>query len=317
VHVEPATMSPPLLTSESIENELLRSDTKHHGTINAMATNSEYLYTAMSDGMLTTWNLETLQPLHSVRIGNKSLLSVAADSHHVYVGGSYIEDILTVLRREDTSHLVSIRCGHGSIMAIVDGRTEILTASSDGTIDIWKKGDWKRTGSMTSQHKIALCLHIDSHHIFAGGIDDFVSIFNLDTHSHIQNLYGHNADIFSIWSDQEYLYSGSGEVWWGGPGSPRPPSFEAATRVWDKSSWNCVTVLEGHRDNVNAIRSDGSHIYSVSDDGSVRAYKKEDWTQTGLTLGRHPIKALVQTEKFLYTSVSNEIVRIPKSILVQ
>lgn len=310
-------MSSPLLTSESVEDELLRSDTRHHCTINAMSIDNGYLYTAMSDGMLMAWDLETLQPLQWVRIGKESLLSVAVDSHYVYVGGSYIEDILTVLHREDITHLTSIRCGHGSIMAIVGSGSNILTVSSDGTIDIWRKAEWMRTGSMVSQHEIALCLHVNGHNIFAGGIDDFVSIFDVDTHSHIKNLYGHNADIFSIWSDKRHLYTGSGEVWWGGPGSPRPSSFETAIRIWERSSWNCVMVLEGHRDNINAICGDGSHIYSVSDDGSVRAYRKKDWMQTGLTLGMHPIKALVQNKEYLYASVSDEIIRIPKKLLLQ
>ena len=102
-------------------------------------------------------------------------------------------------------------------------------------------------------------------------------------------------------------------MWWGGPGSPRPPSFESAIRVWKKDSWECTMLLEGHNDNVNAIAVDTEAVYSVSDDGTIRVYQKNDWSSTWANLETGPLKALVLDKSHIYLGgTTGNIWRIPK-----
>ena len=117
---------------------------------------------------------------------------------------------------------------------------------------------------------------MDRKYIFAGGIDDCINVFTRDELNQVASLEGHNSNILSLTSDDDYLYSGSGELWWGGPGSPRPPEFESSIRVWDKKDWSCVAVLQGHTDNVNDVATDKKYVYSISDDSTLRVYLKKD-----------------------------------------
>ncbi|GAH37287.1 unnamed protein product, partial [marine sediment metagenome] len=108
----------------------------------------------------------------------------------------------------------------------------------------------------------------------------------------------------------KHLYSGSGELWWGGPGSPRPPEFESAVRVWDKKDWSCVTVLKGHTDNVNSIAVDNKYVYSISDDATLRIFSKIDWTETlCLKLDVMRIDAMTTDENSIYIGCSDGSVR--------
>jgi hypothetical protein len=160
---------------------------------------------------------------------------------------------------------------------------------------------------------IATTTTVDDQHIYVGGVDDFVTVLDRTTYGQVAKLEGHESDIFSLYVDGDYLYSGSGEVWWGGPGSPRPPSFESAIRVWDKGTWECRHLLEGHSDNVNVIVGDSNRIYTVSDDGTLRSFSKSDWSTVVLRVSTRPLKTLLSYDGFLYISnPEGRIIKLPK-----
>jgi WD40 repeat protein len=151
---------------------------------------------------------------------------------------------------------------------------------------------------------------IDKKYIYAGGIDDCTNVFDREDHEQVASLEGHDSNILSLAVDDDYLYSGSGEIWWGGPGSPRPPQFESAIRVWDKRDWSCVCVLEGHSDNVNAISVDEKFVYSISDDASLRVYSKSDWMEVyTVQLPVARIDALTIDKNSLYLGCSDGSIR--------
>ncbi|NHI83977.1 MAG: hypothetical protein EAX81_06725 [Candidatus Thorarchaeota archaeon] len=125
---------------------------------------------------------------------------------------------------------------------------------------------------------------------------------------------GHNVDVFSLAIDDEFVYSDSGEVWWGDIGSSHSSSFETTIRVW-KKTWECMSVLEGHSDNANSISVNDKAVYSTSDNGTIRAIFKADWTFAGVVdLGVGPLKCIAIDRKDLYTcDKSEEVYRVPKA----
>jgi len=301
------------LTLDSIKDEVVFSSAELDFAPDALATDGEVLYSIGPDGFLTTWSLDTLRLLRTYKLSSEGLLSIVLDYDHLYLGSTYSVSALSVWRRNDLSPVISIKDEQGSILSLFDAGNEIVAARSSGTLDFFSKSDWMKVMSLDSQHAIATTTTMDDHFIYVGGIDDFVTVFNRSTYGHVTKLEGHYADIFSLYADTDYLYSGSGEVWWGGPGSPRPPSFESAIRIWDKGTWECIALLEGHTDNVNVITGDEHYIYSVSDDGSLRSYSKSDWSQTVLIASRRAVKTLLLYEDHLYISdADGKIMKIRK-----
>jgi hypothetical protein len=189
----------------------------------------------------------------------------------------------------------------------------LVCASVDGSISIIEVPNWYEPQILETDQKILQAVEIDKHHIYAGGIGNKVSIFRIDNHDLITELIGHDANIFSLLVHDKFVYSGSGEIWWGGPGSPRPSVFESAVRVCDKSNWERVSILDGHKDNVNDIRIDEGNVYSVSDDGTVRIYSKEDWSQKIVIEVDQRINAITTDTDSIYIACGDaSIIQIDK-----
>ncbi len=303
------------LMLKDIQDDILFSPIEDESVINALATDGNLLYSVSSNGMLATWSLETLRQLQSLKVSKEIPLSIALNTTYIFVGSSSSEGSLGVWRKDDLSPVISIKDEFSSILGLAITEEEVLAARSSGLLDFYVLNDWMKTASLATKQAIATTLTVDDEYIFVGGIDDFVTVFKKESYSHVTNLEGHYADIFSLCSDEEYILSGSGEVWWGGPGSPRPPSFESAIRVWKKGTWECVKILEGHTDNVNALSADDRRIYSISDDGTLRSYEKGDWAQTVIPLSDRPLKSMVAFDDHLYVCDGRgRMMRITKSV---
>jgi len=300
---------------QDLLQEILVSSIAQEGFINAMATDGQLLFSVDFAGRLMIWSMDTLEHLRTTTIGTEGLLSIILDDDYVYIGSSYIDGHVSVWRKEDLSPVIALKDGQGSVLSLCDTGTEVVAARSSGTIDFFSKSDWMKIASLDSQHQLATVLSVDDDFIYVGGINDYVTVFKLSNHSPVTRLEGHDADIFSICIDGDYLLSGSGEIGWGGPGSPRPPSFESAIRMWKRGTWEFVRLLEGHTDNINSIATDEHNIYSISDDGTLCSYSKTDWSQTKLTISKRPLKSMVLHDRYLYIC-NNEghILRIPTNI---
>jgi WD40 repeat protein len=233
---------------------------------------------------------------------------------YIFIGGSYNEPFITAVDRSSLQESTTQKKHSGSVFSLYYHDDELVSGSANDTVSIWNPFDLSKKKSFVAGQHIVHAVACDNDYIFVGGINDLVGVYRRSNLEKIADLTGHNADIFSLATDDEFIYSGSGEVWWGGPGSPRPSSFESAIRVWSKGTWSCITVLEGHSDNVNAIMVDEHAVYSVSDDGTLRVYRKADWTSVGvLDLEAGALKALASDNDDLYVGgISGELHRVPK-----
>jgi WD40 repeat protein len=266
-------------SSKSLQPQILRNELGSYVTIDALAVDAKNLFAADSDGGLTVWEKPDLVSSKYIP-GQTStrIITLHSDGQYLYSGSDSGDPVVRVYTPD--LDLIKILKGHvGTVFDIVTDSDFLFTGSGDATAKIWKKDGWNNIDSITAQTHFVLAIAIDSEHIYAGGIDNCTNIFSRSTLRRVNSLYGHDATILSLAVDNDYVYSGSGELWWGGPGSPRPPTFESSVRVWDKKDWDCVHVLKGHSDNVNALGVDEFYVYSASDDGTVRVYSKSDWSE--------------------------------------
>jgi len=253
---------------------VLRNVTGNLITITAITVDDKNLYASDSDGGITVWDKLSFDSPKAIPGQTATqIISLFSDGQNLYSGSISGDPEVRVYNTD--LDLIEVLKGHvGTVFDITADSRHLVTGSGDATVKIWKKNDWTNIGSIKAQTHFVLSIGLDEKYIYAGGIDNCTNIFSRSDFRRITSLYG-----FSLIVDEKFVYSGSGELWWGGPGSPRPLEFESAVRVWDKKDWSCVQVLKGHSDNVNALGVDESYVYSASDDGSVRVYSKSDWTE--------------------------------------
>ena len=279
-------------------------------TVSAVAVDDNYLYASDSDGSLTIWNKPALDsPIVLPGQTSTQIESLLSDGQHIYSGSISGDTVIRVYNQDlDLIHIIR---GHvGTIFDMSTDNKHLISGSADTTVKIWEKSDWSQIGSIIAQTHFVLSVALDDDYIYAGGIDNCTNVYSRVSLKRVTSLHGHDASVLSLAVDDKYTYSGSGELWWGGPGSPRPSTFESAIRVWDKKDWSCVEVLAGHRDNINAIAVDQRFIYSVSDDGTVKVYSKSDWSEAAsIDIGLGRVIDLTHDDKFIYFGCSDGNVR--------
>ena len=301
------------------DEHLESSTVKHSFPISAIAVDDSNIYSTAGDGQLIVLNKFDLSHINTIQVSDSDLLCITLDGKYVYTGAVYSDGQLRIWDKDGTTLLNSLEDRTCSILSLSSSKGLLIAGTSDGSISIWSKPDWNRIAEIRTEQHILLSTTIDEAYIYAGGLGNCVSVYTRSNHEHVTNLIGHDANVLSLAVDDRFVYSGSGEIWWGGPGSPRPPSFESAIRVWDKQSWECIAILSGHTDNVNALAIDDISIYSVSDDDSLRIYKKSDWSQVAvMDRGLGVVKALAcDVENIYIGDAQGKVIKIPKSAVLQ
>jgi WD40 repeat protein len=260
-------------------------------------------------------------PHRPEQVGSESLramlpsraLSLSVNSNRIFTGHIAEEGCVRVF---DVSDPLGPRLDHtisadsGSVFDLRTSGDIIVAGLGDGLLKVWSSGRFGLITSLAAQEYFVLSVGVDPKYIYGGGTDNCTRAYARSDYSIVAVLEGHEASVFCIESDDDFVYSGSGELWWGGPGSPRPPQFESAVRIWSKDDWTCVAVLEGHQDNVNAVCVDRSAVYSVSDDCTLRVYSRNDWeTASSVALGRVRPTSLCQDRDLLYLGCSDGTVK--------
>jgi len=282
----------------------------NRASISAVAVDDDYLYASDSDGKLTIWSKPNMDaPLVLPDQTSTQIESLLADGQYLYSGSITGDTVIRVYNQDlDLVHVIR---GHvGTIFDMAADSKHLISGSGDTTVRVWEKSGWSQVGSVMAQTYFVLSVALDDEYIYAGGIDNCTNVFSRTSFRRVASLHGHDANVLALAVDDRYAYSGSGELWWGGPGSPRPSVFESAIRVWDKSDWSCIEVLLGHQDNINALAVDKRFIYSASDDSTVRVYSKADWSEVAsIDVGLGKIVDLAHDDKFLYFACTDGNVR--------
>jgi len=286
-------------------------DASSPSSLTALANDDLHLYSADNSGMISVWKKSELDLFKQVQSQSSTyLLSLFADNQNLYGGTIWNDCSIKVYDKLNLELKQTLEGPLGSVFVFASDDQYLFSGSGDSRVILWNKEDWSEAGFVSGQRHFILSLAVDERYIFAGGIDDCTNVFARDDFSQVTSLEGHGSNVLSLACDDKYLYSGSGELWWGGPGSPRPPEFESAVRVWDKKDWSCITVLQGHTDNVNAIATDNSYVYSISDDSTLRVYSKKDWSDVFcFVVDAIRIDAMTTDENFIYIGCSDGSIR--------
>jgi len=302
------------LGHDIIRRSSIKSDESIHSIdLSCISVDINSVFSADSSGKIVKWNLDDLSFACSTTIRGAIINSMHIDENFLYTGSSYLDNRIRVLDKENLE-VVKILDGHTSSISDLTGNSELLiSCSSDSEIRVWDKTTYENINTYKSDQDILLSVVVDDAYIYTGGIGNKIDVLTISDLKLVTELRGTDASVFSLISNQTRLYSGSGEIWWGGPGSPRPPEFETAIRIWEKNTWECLGMIEGHSDNVNALALHESLLLSVSDDGSLRVYdvNSHDEILCAVLNGRG-IKDITTDSAYIYTCLmTGSVWKIP------
>ena len=298
----------------------MKTDPSIHGiSLSCIARDDNFLFSADDNGKIAKWDANNLSLLKSIEITGALFHSIYCDADYLYVGSSYLDNRIRVFEKCNLDLVETIEAHTSSVTSITGLDDILISSSADAVIKKWRKGSWDCLETYQSDQNILLCVSISANHrlIFAGGIGAKIEVISLDELNLNTELKGTNASIFSLVNYENRLYSGSGEIWWGGPGSPRPPEFESAIRVWDTVTWDCLQILEGHTDNINGLAISDNWLVSASDDGSLRIYDTESNKQLiCLDIDKIAIKGILSDSENVYIALrTGSIWKIPLDVI--
>ena len=117
--------------------------------------------------------------------------------------------------------------------------------------------------------------------VSAGGWDNTLRVWDLETGECLHALEGHTAPVNSVSLTPDSRHAVSA-------------SDDKTLRVWDLEAGVCLHALEGHTDSVNSVSvtPDGQGIVSVSDDRTLRAWDLYSGTCLAIARLSVPVAAL-------------------------
>ena len=157
----------------------------------------------------------------------------------------------------------------GTVTAIAfdkEGHT-IASAGSDKTVKIWNlmKDDTKPRFTLPNQKGpiYAVALSPDDGLIAAAGWEGIVKILDLNSGFELQELKGHENDIWSLsfgMRGKELILASAGQ--------------DGSVRVWDPKSGDQLLKFKGHKQAAHVVRfgSDSTRLFSGGRDGFARVW---------------------------------------------
>lgn len=143
----------------------------------------------------------------------------------------------------------------------------ILTTSDDMTIKLW---DWEKNWSCVQTYEghshyvmMARINPKDTNTFASASLDRSIKVWSLGSASYNFSLEGHERGVNCLdyypGGDKPYIVSGADDF---------------SIRVWDYQTRSCVSVMEGHSNNVCAVLFHARlpFILSGSEDGSIRIW---------------------------------------------
>jgi hypothetical protein len=116
----------------------------------------------------------------------------------------------------------------------------------------------------------SLCMSTDGTRVVSGSYDTTIRVWNVETGGCIHTLEGHNDSVKSVALslDGTWIASGSGSY---------SENSDNTVRIWNAASGECTGTFKGHTKKINSvvISFDGTHVFSSSDDGTLKVWVLE------------------------------------------
>ncbi|WP_413760748.1 helix-turn-helix domain-containing protein [Streptomyces sp. MMBL 11-3] len=162
----------------------------------------------------------------------------------------------------------------------------LATASSDGTVAVWRTADRRRTATVTGAGKVrAVAFGADGRLLAAGRTDGTVQLWDTVRRRTVATVRAHRGRLGDV------VFAPHGKRW-------ASAGADGRIRLWEGLSSRPVDTLTGHSGDIDALSwsPDGRTLASAGADGTVRL-----WDLTGL---RKPVVLSGHTDGVLGAAFS-------------
>lgn len=217
------------------------------------------MVTGSSDSTCIVWDIHTFQPIYRLRHHSAGVLDVCFDEQYII---SCSKDATICVWNRHTGELCTVLAGHkGPVNAVqlrkIKGVKLLVSASGDGYSKLWDLRRFEEIRKFESQDRglAAVEFSDDGRYVLAGGNDQVIYKYDVDTQKVVREFRGHTNLVRSL-----YLDSANGRVLSG--------SYDQAIRVFDFETGNEIGLYEDWTTSwILAAKSDYRRIVATSQDG--------------------------------------------------
>ena len=279
----------------------------HFGAIIALSLNPDNTLLAAGDfrGNIHIWQLDTYQPLGTLRAHTDGILSIAFSPDGQYLLSGSGDNTLKLWQISDYQCVHTFQ-GHRQMVwsvAFSPAGNQIASASYDNTIKLWDvaSGECLQTlEGHTSAVKSVIFAKTKNILASASG-DSSIKLWDWQEGRCITTLKEHTQGVWSIDFDpnDHFLVSGSDDQ---------------TVRVWDVATGYCLQVLSGHQHSVCSVKVsvNGKTLASGDYSGLIKLWNLEsNLCERSLNGHSSWLWSLVfsNDDRFLYSGGQDRIIR--------
>jgi len=197
---------------------------------------------------------------------------------------------LSIIKHKITLQIIDGPTSPSSLTAIANDDNHLYSADTSGRISFWKKPDFDNKKQVESQSSTYLnSIFADNEFLYGGTVwnDCSIKVYDPRKLELIQTLEGPLGTIFVFASDDNYMFSGSGD---------------SRVIIWDKKDWSEVGSVSGQRHFILSLAVDERFIFAGGIDDCINVFTRDDFSQI-VSLEGHDanVLSLATDERYLYS----------------
>ena len=149
--------------------------------------------------------------------------------------------------------------------------------------------------NVVKQDSIIISFDIDDHYIYTGTLDSIVHIWDRETGEHVHKIDAHFGPVTVIHENNDFLFIGYKDL---------------AINVHRKGAWKIHRNFFLHTKGISAIGTDGGHLYSAAQDGTMAKTDYETMKYKVFKSSIYWETSIAFDEKHFYTGSFDKVVRV-------
>ncbi|KAF2092041.1 WD40 repeat-like protein [Saccharata proteae CBS 121410] len=227
----------------------------HEASILCLQFDHEIVVTGSSDNSCIVWDLATWEPIWKLQRHDAGVLDVCFDSRYIV---SCSKDNTICVWSRKTGKLIKQLTGHGGPVNAVQMRGDLLvSASGDGNAKVWdlKTMSFKKNLRTSDRGLAAVEFSDDAKHVLAGGNEQTVFNFDVESGNVVKRYAGHGGLVRSLFLDTPNKRVISG-------------SYDQSIRVYNYETGEAIAVYENWTTSwILSAKSDYRRVVATSQDG--------------------------------------------------
>jgi len=172
----------------------------------------------------------------------------------------WLKPLYPCFTQPNTNLVDTIFAHTGSVEALIYHNDQLISASGDETIKIWRPTDNFCIMDIKGHKWHVTSLATYNNYIISGSWDNTIKIWNPSDGKLLRELTGHKSWIKCLVVYNNLLISGS---------------WDKTIRIWDLKSFECIGVLSGHKGVINCIQISENKLFSSANDRTIKVWNLE------------------------------------------